>query len=600
MRLILSVSYQSFPCRLRQTVTQIIKKDERDGLLQLRDSVTSDANLHSNWTGPPCISNDSKWIGIACSDGHVVHIVLEGIQLSGSLPPTFLLNITFLAILSFRNNTISGPLPDLTNLVHLEHAFFSQNRFWGSIPLEYAELPKLKAMELQENYLDGNIPPFDQPSLTIFNVSYNHLEGPIPNTDALQRFPSSSYDHNSGLCGSPLKKPCPFPPPPPPDVSPSPLPTPVNPEKEKKKPLRLWSIVLIASAASLVPVIVILFSLCYYRMMHRKEKTTENQAEIEIAARSESIDDFQRRQQELEFFDKQISAFDLDDLLRASAEVLGKGKLGTTYKTVLESGTTVAVKRLKNMSGLSKKEFVQQMQLLGSLRHENLVQIISFYYSKEEKLIISEFVPNGSLFELLHENRGVGRVPLKWETRLSIIKDIAKGLAFLHQSLPSHKVPHANLKSSNVVIQQNFHSKLSNFGFLPLLPSRKSSEALAIAKSPEFAQGKKLSNKADVYCFGIILLEIITGRIPGEISRVDDDDTTEDLSDWVRMVVNTDWSTDILDMEILAAKEGHEEMLKLTEIALECTDLLPEKRPKMPQVLQRIEEIIEQKRREND
>lgn len=252
--------------------------DERDGLLQLRDSVTSDANLHSNWTGPPCISNDSKWIGIACSDGHVVHIVLEGIQLSGSLPPTFLLNITFLAILSFRNNTISGPLPDLTNLVHLEHAFFSQNRFWGSIPLEYAELPKLKAMELQENYLDGNIPPFDQPSLTIFNVSYNHLEGPIPNTDALQRFPSSSYDHNSGLCGSPLKKPCPFPPPPPPDVSPSPLPTPVNPEKEKKKPLRLWSIVLIASAASLVPVIVILFSLCYYRMMHRKEKTTENQA----------------------------------------------------------------------------------------------------------------------------------------------------------------------------------------------------------------------------------------------------------------------------------------------------------------------------------
>lgn len=124
--------------------------------------------------------------------------------------------------------------------------------------------------------------------------------------------------------------------------------------------------------------------------------------EIEIAARSESTEELQTRQQGLEFFDKQMSAFDLDDLLRASAQVLGQGKLGTTYKTVLESGTTVAVKRLKNMNGLSKKEFVQQMQLLGSLRHENLVHIISFYYSKEEKLIISEFVPNGSLFELLH------------------------------------------------------------------------------------------------------------------------------------------------------------------------------------------------------
>lgn len=115
------------------------------------------------------------------------------------------------------------------------------------------------------------------------------------------------------------------------------------------------------------------------------------------------VEDSQRKQDQLEIFDGQIvGTFDLDDLLRASAEVLGKGKLGTTYKTSMESGLTVAVKRLKNMNGLSKKDFIQQMQLLGSIRHENLVRIISFYYSKEEKLIISEFVPSGSLFELLH------------------------------------------------------------------------------------------------------------------------------------------------------------------------------------------------------
>lgn len=348
-------------------------------------------------------------------------------------------------------------------------------------------------------------------------------------------------------------------------------------------------------------------------------------AEIEIGG-PESIEDIQRNKNQLEFFEEQMSgSFDLDDLLTASAQMLGKGKLGTTYKTTLESGTTVAVKRLKNMNGLSKKEFIQQMQLLGRMRHENLVQIISFYYSKEETLIISEFVPSGSLFELLHgqfiffpsfyqlhtntclilfqnvhvvENRGVGRVALNWEARMCVIRDIAKGLAFLHQSLPSNKVPHGNLKSSNVLIQQdNYHSKLSDFGFLPLLPCRKHSEMLAVAKSPEFIRGKKLSNKADVYCFGIILLEIITGRIPGEISDDEISTTTGggDLSDWVRMVVSSDWSTDILDVEILAATEGHDDMLKLTEIALECTDLIPEKRPKMTQVLQRIQEIIEQK-----
>ena len=113
---------------------------------------------------------------------------------------------------------------------------------------------------------------------------------------------------------------------------------------------------------------------------------------------------------------------------------------------------------------------------------------------------------------------------------------------------------------------------------------------MAVAKSPEYAEGRKLSHKADVYCFGIVLLEIITGRIPGEISPASQE-TMDDLSDWVRMVVNTDWSTDILDAEIVAATEGHNEMLKLTEIALECTDVAPETRPKMSEVLQRIEDI---------
>jgi serine/threonine protein kinase len=200
----------------------------------------------------------------------------------------------------------------------------------------------------------------------------------------------------------------------------------------------------------------------------------------------------------------------------------------------------------------------------------------------------------------LLENR-VGRIPLNWSTRVAIIKGTAKGLSFLHQSFPSHKVPHGNLKSSNILIHsssQGYHSKLTDFGILPLLPSRKSSEMLAISKSPEFSQGKKLTHKTDVFCFGLVLLEIITGRVAGDTSR-GDDRKIDDLSEWVRTVVNTDWSTDILDLEIVAAAEGHDEMLKLTEIALECTEMVPEKRPNMSEVLSRIE-AIEQETREND
>ncbi|CAK7338647.1 unnamed protein product [Dovyalis caffra] len=592
--------------------------EERYALMQIRDSVSSTLDLHGNWTGPPCNKNSSQWTGIVCSNGHVIGLVLEGIQLTGSLPPAFLQNLTFLSNLSFRNNSIYGPLPNLSNLVHLESVLFSYNRFTGSIPSDYVELPNLKQLELQQNYLDGEIPPFDQPKLTVFNVSYNQLQGFIPNTDVLQMFSESSYDHNSNLCGIPLE-PCPVPPPSPP----------VNPPQSKKRKLPTWIIVLIAVVATLIPFMIMFVFFYCYKKAQEEETPKERPAGNDDSPgwtdkkmqHSVSTEDPERRV-DLQFFDKNIPVFDLDDLLRASANVLGKGNFGTTYKANLESGTVVAVKRVKYMNNLSKKEFLQQMQLLGKMRHENLVQIISFYYSKEEKLIVYEFVPDGSLFELLHvydkvakkclssdifyllvlENRGVGRIPLNWAARLSIIKDIAKGMAFLHQSLPSHKVPHANLKSSNVLIhrdRQSYHSKLTNYGFLPLLPSRKSSEKLAVGWSPEFCKRKKLTHKADVYCFGIILLEVITGKIPGETSPAGNDEKEDDLSDWVRMVVNNDWSTDILDVEILASREGHNEMLKLTDIALQCTDVAPEKRPKMSEVLRTIEEI-DRTNHEND
>lgn len=110
----------------------------------------------------------------------------------------------------------------------------------------------------------------------------------------------------------------------------------------------------------------------------------------------------QEIREELEFFERNIAMFDLDDLLRASAELLGKGIHGTTYKTNLELSGVFAVKRVENMNELSKKEFTQQMQLLGKLRHEYLAKIISFYYSKDEKLVIYEYVPHGNLFNLLH------------------------------------------------------------------------------------------------------------------------------------------------------------------------------------------------------
>lgn len=264
--------------------------DERDALIQLRDSVTSNLDLHSNWTGPPCHENDANWVGISCSNGHVVRIVLEGIELKGALPSTFPQNITYLTKLSFTNNSLSGHLPNLSNLFDLEYVSLSHNTIWGPIPLEFTQLPKLNTLQLQQNYLYGEIPPFDQPTLTVFNVSYNHLGGQIPNTSVLQKFPNTSYGNNPGLCGPPLENPCSFPPPPPsppspiPPVSPPASPPPADKKKKNKRSLGLRDVILIAVAAGFIPILVVLGFLFYYKVVRRREKRKEIRSGMLLSA----------------------------------------------------------------------------------------------------------------------------------------------------------------------------------------------------------------------------------------------------------------------------------------------------------------------------
>jgi hypothetical protein len=251
---------------------------ERDALLVIRDSLNSSSiNLHGNWTGPPCINNLSRWFGITCSNWHVVHITIQGVNLSGYLPSTFQ-NITFLRQIDFRNNALFGTLPNLTGLVFLEEVKLSVNHFSGSIPLEYVELLSLKVLELQENYLDGEIPPFDQPSLISFNVSYNHLVGKIPETSLLQRFLKSSFDDNSDLCGFPLDKSCSVEPP-----AASPFAIPPSPSmEENKKRLQVWIIALIAIVAAVLFLFLVIIAFLFCKRKAKGNETRRNDSASKI------------------------------------------------------------------------------------------------------------------------------------------------------------------------------------------------------------------------------------------------------------------------------------------------------------------------------
>lgn len=254
--------------------------DERASLLQLRDTLISPSiSLHSNWTGPSCYRGRSRWLGISCSpSSHVISIDLHSTQLTGSLSSSSFQNITYLTTIILANNSLNGTLPTLEGLFYLQSLSLAGNRFFGSIPKEYIDLKSLTRLELQDNLLNGSIPPLDQPSLQVFNVSYNFLQGLIPETEALQRFNSSCFDHNLGLCGKPLDTLCP--------LAPSPSPSPSSlPSLAGKSSLETWILVCVAVGAVLVPLFVILCFLCFHKWcLKKKEEEEEEQGKAKFSS----------------------------------------------------------------------------------------------------------------------------------------------------------------------------------------------------------------------------------------------------------------------------------------------------------------------------
>ncbi|CAH8277815.1 unnamed protein product [Arabidopsis lyrata] len=287
------------------------------------------------------------------------------------------------------------------------------------------------------------------------------------------------------------------------------------------------------------------------------------------------------------FFGGSNYTFDLDDLLAASAEILGKGAYVTTYKVAVEDTATVVVKRLEEVV-VGRREFEQQMEIVGRIRHDNVAELKAYYYSKNDKLAVYSYYSQGNLFEMLHGDKGENRVPLDWESRLRIAIGAARGLSIIHEA-DDGKFVHGNIKSSNIFMNSQCYGCICDLGLTHITKSLPQTTLRSSGyHAPEITDTRKSTQFSDVYSFGVVLLELLTGKSPASLLSTDEN---MDLASWIRSVVSKEWTGEVFDIELMRQMDIEEEMVELLQIGLACVALKPQDRPHITHIVKMIQDI---------
>ncbi|XP_075659868.1 inactive leucine-rich repeat receptor-like serine/threonine-protein kinase At1g60630 [Castanea sativa] len=608
-----------------------VRSGDAEALLSLKSTIDTSNVLQWQQQQQQQHSNVCNWTGVKeCMKGRVTKLVLEYLNLTGTLDPKPLNQLDQLRVLSLKGNSLSAQIPDLSGLLNLKSLFLNFNNFSGDFPHSISSLHRLKivvlsgnqisgqiptsllrlrrlyTLYLQDNNLTGSLPPFNQTSLRFFNVSNNNLSGEIPLTPALVRFNTSSFSGNVNLCGEQIKNvtndfcqsqgPA--------GTSPSPL----NKTASSKKGKRTKLIKIIGGSVG--GFVVLLICLVVLLMMCGKNRTkpeeiTGNKALEAVAVGGEGTSSGGRggnnRDKPGGFSweceglgslvfcgagDHQMS-YSLEDLLKASAETLGRGIMGCTYKAVMESGFIVTVKRLKDARYPRSDEFRRHMEVLGRLSHSNLVPLRAYFQAKEERLLVYDYFPNGSLFSLIHGSRASGGgKPLHWTSCLKIAEDLATGLLYIHHN-PG--LTHGNLKSSNVLLGSDFESCLTDYGLLSFRDPNSLEEPSATSlfyRAPECRDIRKPSTQqADVYSFGVLVLELLTGKTPFQDLVLEHG---SDIPRWVRSVREEETESGDEPASGSGNEASEEKLQALLNVAMACVSIAPESRPTMREVLKMI------------
>ncbi|KAF5481951.1 hypothetical protein F2P56_002560 [Juglans regia] len=486
-------------------------------------------------------------------------VVLEASNnlLNGTIPQGLTI-LPHLTTLLLDRNQLSGSLPsDIISWKALNTLNISRNAISGQIPGKLGFLPSLSELDLSENRLSSQIPPqLGFLKLTSLNLSSNHLSGSIPiefENDAY----ANSFLNNPGLCAN----------------RPS-----LNINECNSKPNKTSHQLMVWIISMVIAVILGLLISFFIIKVYRKRK-------LHGLDSTWNITPFQNLN------------FTKLDILSGLTEknVIGCGGSGKVYRVPFNNSIDlVAVKKIWNNRKLEEKlekEFLAEVKILSSIRHSNIVKLLCCISNDNSKLLVYDYLENRSLDQWLHEksrastiSSSVHHVDLDWPKRLHIAVGVAQGLAYMHHDC-SPPIIHRDVKSSNILLDLEFNAQIADFGLAQMLIKEGESATMSsVAGSfgyiaPEYARTKRVNEKIDVYSFGVILLELTTGR------KANDGDEHTSLAEWAWRYFQEDkFIADALDEEV---KEHcyMDSMCCVFRLGLSCTHIQPFTRPFMKEVL---------------
>ncbi|KAE8672587.1 putative LRR receptor-like serine/threonine-protein kinase [Hibiscus syriacus] len=583
--------------------------------------------------------------------------------LAGGLPAT-ITTIQNLTVVFLNNNYLSGNLP--YGFQSLQVLDLSSNLINGSLPPNFGG-QNLRRFNVSYNSLSGEIPPqFAEkiPGNATIDLSFNNLRGEIPDSVVLKNQESKSFSGNPDLCGGATRRDCPVNPTSPtsppaiaaiPRMMDSDMPA---AKRQGQSKLKTGTIVgIVAGNTSGIAFVVMVFILVYKLkkkkrvesrrkqeantgkdnwsvtsstseskgfsrwscLKKRGEYEEESDTTTSDTEEDQSQDSVRRQEQEHEKKGRLVTVdgkkqLELETLLKASAYILGATGSCIMYKAVLENGTSLAVRRIDENSVDRFRDFENQVRVIAKLVHPNLVSIRGFYWGVDEKLIIYDFVPNGSLANARYRKAGSSPCHLGWKSRVKIAKGVARGLAYLHEK----KHVHGNLKPSNILLGTDMEPKIGDFGLERLVTGDTSSKAGISARffgskrstasresfqdlagpspspspsslgvspyhAPESFRSLKPHPKWDVFAFGVILLELLTGKVV----------VVDELGQGNGMVVeDKNKALRMADAAIRGELEGKEDgLLVCFKLGYNCASPIPQKRPTMKEALQLLDKI---------